>query len=110
MGKGARSLVRTGPNTAFIPEWTQKSREKLEISRDRPHRVIRLIGYLSVTGRCRLVFNFGEMAERLKAQHWKCCLGYPPNEGSNPSLSVVILGLKPLRHPSRSMAKSPWPF
>jgi hypothetical protein len=29
----------------------------------------------------------GEVAERLKAQHWKCCLGQL-NEGSNPSLSV----------------------
>ena len=30
----------------------------------------------------------GEMAEWLKAQHWKCCLGQL-NEGSNPSLSVL---------------------
>jgi nicotinate-nucleotide pyrophosphorylase (carboxylating) len=29
------------------------------------------------------------VAERLKAQHWKCCLGQL-NEGSNPSLSVPL--------------------
>ena len=33
--------------------------------------------------------TFGEVAEWLKAQHWKCCLAQV-NEGSNPSLSVIF--------------------
>lgn len=41
------------------------------------------IGFLIVMN----LFKTGEMAEWLKAQHWKCCLEFS-SEGSNPSLSI----------------------
>ena len=31
------------------------------------------------------------MAEWLKAHAWKACLGYPPNVGSNPTPSAIII-------------------
>ena len=33
---------------------------------------------------------FGEVTERPKVQHWKCCVPYPGTAGSNPALSAIV--------------------